>query len=34
MEITYQSIYYSLSGTRGLHPHTAGVVRSSHGCIR
>ncbi|CAN1147933.1 hypothetical protein LINPERPRIM_LOCUS37798, partial [Linum perenne] len=23
-----------LIGTRGLHPHTAGVVRFSHGCIK
>ncbi|CAN1132698.1 hypothetical protein LINPERPRIM_LOCUS30219 [Linum perenne] len=34
MEITYRSTSYSLLRTRGLHPHTAGVVRFSHGCIR
>ncbi|CAN1268914.1 Protein MAIN-LIKE 2 [Linum perenne] len=31
---TYRSTSYSLLGTRGLHPHTVGVVRFSHGCIR
>ncbi|CAN1172164.1 hypothetical protein LINPERHAP1_LOCUS22539 [Linum perenne] len=34
MEITYRCTSYSLLGTRGLHPHTAGVVLFSHGCIR
>ncbi|CAN1324553.1 hypothetical protein LINPERPRIM_LOCUS33152 [Linum perenne] len=34
MEIAYRCTSYSLLGTRGLHPHTAGVMRFSHGCIR
>ncbi|CAN1293610.1 hypothetical protein LINPERPRIM_LOCUS22098 [Linum perenne] len=34
MEITYRCTSYSLLGTRGLHPHIAGVLRLLHGCIR